>query len=83
MNFLLALLFSFLLLIGGKTVENKTEERVLAYIEIVQIGEGIYVRTTYDSRVFDDECSPKQVVAKDFVKSCTDTTYMTKKTKKL
>ncbi len=78
MNIILSILFAFTLLFGGKPLK---EERILAYIEIVQIDGGIYVRTTYDSRVFDNECSPKHVVAREFMKNCVlpDST----KTKKL
>lgn len=84
MNTLLALLFSFMLLIGGgKTVENNPEERVLAYIEIVQIGDDIWARTSYDTRVFDSECAAKHVVAVNFLKTCVDSVDTKTKTKKL
>ena len=78
MNILFALLLSLLLFFGGKPAE----ERVLAYIEIVQTSDGIYIRTTYDSRVFINECMPKHVVAKEFLKTCVEDTTDTK-TKKL
>lgn len=80
MNILLSLLFTFFLFFGEKT-DNKTDERVLAYIEVVQIGDDVYVRTTYDKTVFTDQCLAKRVVAYNYYKSCIDTPDI--KTKKL
>lgn len=77
---LVALMFSTVFLFSNG-MKPKTPERILAYIEIVQIGEDIWARTSYDTRVFDNECAAKQVVAANFLKTCVDTTEI--KTKKL
>lgn len=83
-NVAVALLFSSIILFSGFSVLhviNSKYERVLAYIEIVEIEGTVYVRTSYDTRIFPDECLPKQVVAYNYQKTCVDT--VDTKTKKL
>lgn len=69
---LVSLMFSTVFLFSNG-MKPKTPERILAYIEIVQIGEDIWARTSYDTRVFSTECEAKQVVAANFLKTCVDT----------